>query len=360
MIPPSLSTPPKLSRDLPVDQVCQIRAGPPAPHPDGWWTWPNVRTAQVMLADRAIHETPSLAPECDGRGVILIGGGPYLPSAYVTARVLRHVGCRLPVELWHLAGEVNGLARRLLEPLGVTCVDADAMARDHPFRFLDGHWWKGWQLKVYALLHCRFREVLLLDADCYPVRDPEFVFDWPGFRERGSVFWTGAAVPIPELSADQWAAFGMPAYDDASNESGQVVLDRRRCWPELWLAAHYNAQADYTYRHVWGDKDTFPLAWRRLGRPYGRMWPWCGCEGPAVLQLDDRGRILFVHRTLEKFTLEGPWLPFRSTPQRQPKNRIHPQLPHEAFCFQVLEEFRLAWVASSKLRESPELSYPWT
>ena len=40
---------------------------------------------------------------CADRGIVICGGGErYLPSAYVLVRVLRHLGCGLPVEVWHL------------------------------------------------------------------------------------------------------------------------------------------------------------------------------------------------------------------------------------------------------------------
>jgi hypothetical protein len=35
----------------------------------------------------------------------------------------------------------------------------------------------GWQLKPYSIVHCPFREVLFLDADNVPLRDPTFLFE---------------------------------------------------------------------------------------------------------------------------------------------------------------------------------------
>ena len=57
--------------------------------------------------------------------------------------------------------------RGLLAPHGLECVDGLAMRRVHPARRLGG-----WELKCYALLHSHFAEVLLLDADNCPARDP--------------------------------------------------------------------------------------------------------------------------------------------------------------------------------------------
>ena len=47
----------------------------------------------------------------------------------------------------------------------------------------------GWEAKAYAILHCPFEEVLLLDADIVPVRDPSFLFDSDEYQRSGSVLW---------------------------------------------------------------------------------------------------------------------------------------------------------------------------
>jgi hypothetical protein len=46
---------------------------------------------------------------------------------------------------------------------------------------------KKFALKAAALLLSRFKEVLLMDADNTPLRDPSFLFDSPAFRSTGAV-----------------------------------------------------------------------------------------------------------------------------------------------------------------------------
>lgn len=332
---------PLLSPDLPAEAVQELLPLPARPQPDGWWLWANVQQAQRGLAAARRAAPPPYPGPTDGRGIIVIGGGKYFPAAYVTLRVLRHVGCRLPVQLWHLAGEVDDGWRAALESLGVTCVDADALARTRPFRFLHGHWWKGWQLKAYALAHCPFREVLLLDADSYPTRDPTFLFDLPAYRERGAIFWPDGLAAASLLTQAHLAVFAAGLGEVVPTESGQVLIDRASCWRELALALHYNAQADFTYRILYGDKDLLPLAWAMHGRPYVRLWPSCGAARNTILQYDDRGSVLFQHRALDKFRL-GP-TDFFSTRQHGPQNEFVPNLVHEEFCFQALGELADGW-----------------
>jgi hypothetical protein len=330
---------PVLLPHTPVEAVRRVIALPARPQPDGWWLWRNVQQAHREAADEAVARSSEYAGDHAGRGVVILGGGRYFVAAYVTVRVLRHVGCTLPVQLWHLAGEVTDRMRELLRPYGVECVDADAAARERPFRFLDGHWWRGWQLKPFALVHSPFREVLLLDADSYPVRDPSFLFDWPPYRERGAVFWPDSASSAGLWTAEKCAVFGIPPGDPAL-ESGQMVVDKRRCWRELQLTLWYNAHADFVYRILWGDKDTFNVAWRRLGRAYALPQPACGWDLHTLLQYGPDGRVLFQHRCGDKFRLPGET--FSSTPQFHGDNLFNPRLAHEDLCFAFREELRRA------------------
>jgi hypothetical protein len=73
---------------------------------------------------------------------------------------------------------------QILRPFGVDCIDALKVRQRHPARTL-----RGWELKAYAILHSRFREVLLLDADNVAVTDPEYLFQTPEFRRTGAIFW---------------------------------------------------------------------------------------------------------------------------------------------------------------------------
>jgi hypothetical protein len=313
---------------------------PARPQPRGWWHWPNVQEAYRHAAAAFARDLPTYPGGFVGRGIVIAGGGAYFPSAYITLRTLRHVGCALPVQLWHLAGELTPRMIALIEPLGAVCVNADAVARSSPFRFLHGHWWKGWQLKPYAVAHCSFEEVLLLDADCYPVRDPGFLFEWRQYQERGAVFWPDLTSSSGLLAMAARTVFGVepgrPAF-----ESGQVLIDKRRSWPELQLTLWYNAHADFVYHHLWGDKDTFNLAWNQLGRAYAMPHKHATWDTHTIVQYDGDGAPLFQHRCRDKFRLDGEAFP--GSPQQFAENHFNPRLAHEEFCFQARDELRRLW-----------------
>jgi ADP-heptose:LPS heptosyltransferase len=251
---------------------------------------------EFEAAAEAIGEYPG---GFEGRGIVIPAGGEkYFASAWVNLNMLRHVGCALPVELWHLGpGEMTEQMRRLVEPLGAACVDALEVRRRRPCRILNG-----WELKPYALLHSRFREAVLLDADNFPLVDPSFLFDEGEYVRCGAVFWPDRGRMGPEHNA--WRLTGAPYRDEPEFETGQAVVDKRRCWRPLNLAMWMNAHSDFWYRHVYGDKETFHLAWRKLDAQYAM--PARGLvELPAgvMCQHDFEGRRVFQHRSRAKWTV---------------------------------------------------------
>ena len=152
-----------------------------------------------------------------GRGIVICGGGErYLPCAWVCIRMLRHLGCALPIELWHLRrSEGDARVSTQLAALNVRCVDAAEVRRRCPARYLGG-----WELKPYAILHSSFEQVLYLDADNVPVRDPGYLFDARPFDETGAVYWPDYG-RLP-ATADIWRIVGVPYRDEPEFESGQM------------------------------------------------------------------------------------------------------------------------------------------
>jgi hypothetical protein len=237
-----------------------------------------------------------------GRGIVVCGGGPkYFPCAWVCIRMLRHVGCTLPIELWHVGrSEMPSRLRALVKPYGVRCVDAAMVRRRHPVRAAAAG---GWELKPFALLYCAFEEVLLLDADNVAVRDPSYLFDAAPFRKHGAVFWPD----FDRLSPDRaiWRVCGVDFRDEPEIESGQVLVDKRRCWEPLQLTMHLNEHSDFYYEYVHGDKETFHMAWRMLGREYAMVPHALRPLDRTMCQHDFRGRRVFQHRNLAKW-VRGP------------------------------------------------------
>ncbi len=254
-----------------------------------------------MLAAAAAVDAQFPADRFEGRGIVICAGGARLfTCAWICIALLRgKLGCTLPIEVWHLGPEELGPAMRsLLEDLGAQAIDAFEVAKRHQVQCLGG-----WELKTYALMHCRFREVLFLDADNVPVKDPGYLFGRPEFQIAGAMFWPD----IVRLSRTNpiWAMSGVPGYEGASLESGQMVLDKSRCWRALCLAHWMNQHSDAFYEVLYGDKDTFLMAWLILGQPFHVIRHKPKLLDFTLCQRDPDGAVLFQHRNNAKWILRG-------------------------------------------------------
>ena len=278
-----------------------------------------------------------------GSGIVTCAGGrTYFTCGWVLVNLLRRLGCRLPIEVWYRGRqEMNDTMRALLESVeGVRCVNATERG--------SGHRLNGWEIKPYAIIHSRFEEVLFLDCDNVPVRDPSGVFEEEEYRRHGALFWPdrwmGRGDPdrFRTLSSQAWKACGVAERDEPEFESGQMLVNKRRCWRALKLTMFLNWHSDFFYRWLLGDKDTFHIAWRRVGQAYGMpmVRPWQDSEdGPVLYQHDFRGRRLFQHRNQDKWDIDGG-------------NRHVPGFRHEEACLDLVRELRRRW--DGVVRRYPE------
>ncbi|MGH7140837.1 MAG: hypothetical protein ACREHD_34330, partial [Pirellulales bacterium] len=270
--------------------------------PEGWWNWPNVLEAHKLLSRACLRDVPVYPHgRYDGRGVVICAGGKRMfTNAWVCLRMLRHLGCDLAVEFWHLPDEIDSYMAGLIGAYGAACVDAretgDRLGAEP--RILGG-----WELKAFAMLHTRFREVLLLDADNVPVVNPDFLFETPQFRSCSAIFWPDFGRMAP--SRPMWSAAEVPYRDEPEIESGQIVLDKARCWTALNLAMHYNNHSDYYYHLIHGDKCTFQFAWHRPDTAYAMPEHGIHALEATMCQHDFDGRRIFQHRNTDKWRLDG-------------------------------------------------------
>jgi hypothetical protein len=286
---------------------------------------PELVQHRELLDTVAALEFPYPTSRFSGRGIVVCGGGEkYLPSAYVMVRILRRLKCTLPVEVWHLGeAEMPRTMRELFTKLGCVCVDGALVRRTHPVRRLGG-----WELKCFSLLHSAFEEVMLIDADNCPVRDPAFLFDTPEYARTGAIFWPDYTRFFEGQAV--WTASGITYRDEPEFESGQIVVDKRRCWKALNVAMHLNEYSDWWYRLVHGDKETYHLAWRKLGQEYAMPSREVEPLEATMLQFDFEGKRLFQHRNFAKWKLDGN------------KHIVGFKLEKE--CMQFVAELREKWV----------------
>lgn len=267
----------------------------------------------------------------EGKGIVTCGGSEkYFVPAVIMIKILRYLGCTLPVQIWYLGdNEMNDNMREIASELeNVELVDAFKVAEEFPMRRLGG-----WESKVFSVMYSRFKEVLFIDSDNIPVRDPSFLFKIPLYTDTGSLFWPDVA--RFSKSRRIWKICDVPYRDEPEFETGQMVIDKSRCWDALMVTRHLNEYSDFYYQnnengYIWGDKDTFRMAWHMVDRAYSIIPRKVRCIPETMLQHDGSKKLLFQHRNLAKWKLFG-------------KNPRIPGFIHEEKCLEFLNDIRGKW-----------------
>jgi hypothetical protein len=137
---------------------------------------------------------------------------------------------------------------------------------------------KSYHLKAIAMIENPFAEVLYLDSDSIPTRDPEYMFEAPNYKRLGIFatpdYWkTSAGNPI-------WSIMGVKCRGEWEMETGQMFVDKRLHLDVLWLVRylleHHDDEGDWPgyFKYSDGDKDLFRWAMLMLRKRWGVPGRW--------------------------------------------------------------------------------------
>lgn len=283
------------------------------------------------------------------RGIVMCAGGPsLLTQAWTNLDVLRNeLGCRLPVALYYVGrDEMPEACQRFFEESfdGLRCIDATKVPDrplQPPTRALGG-----FETKPFVLMNAPFDELVFIDADSVPLRDPATLFDSALYTEHGNLFWPDACmlsnlVPHPGEFSHYGLQDGRARHfvqgvnprifdymrlprpstlERASHEteSGQIVLDRRRCFDAVQLAWFLSARPEHFRLFFYGDTEMYRIAFGVAGRRFCQI-PHRSFNagvvhegaflGKAVIPRDEAGAPIFLHQMHRKPSLDAPWVP---------------------------------------------------
>jgi len=315
-----------------------------AEYPSRWQEWDVVKKSFHTAAKGFLASVRAYSGPVEGRGIIVSGGGRYLPGAWITCKIIRSLGCNLPLQVWYL-GRHNELPqgwdvlfKKTLPD--VELVDADQVSKSspEPARILNG-----FELKLFSVNHCPWKEVLLLDADAYPVENPEFLFDLPDYKQKGSIWFPDLANTDSWTKWDFWGVKNYPGSGPPL-ETGEYVINRDKSHLPLQLAYWYDQRSDWCYGNRilngdYGDKGPNRVAWTQLKYPkvlFQQVPIW---ETHSFLHLGPFKEPLFVHRCRDKPKLPGlKFDKFTTTPQRHTSNLFCSKLPQEKLFFHFLQQ----------------------
>lgn len=301
----------------------------------------------------------------EGKGIVICAGGfTYLTCAWINIRLLRKKGCSLPVELWYQKGELTQEMKTELQTLNVTCRSFS----DYFSEAISN----GYRLKPLAILHSGFEEILFLDADNNCLRDPAFLFQNDIYKSTGAVFWPDYWKT--EKKNPVWQIVDCEDRDDVEQESGQLQINKKKCWKELNLCLFFNLDPFY-YKILWGDKDTFRFSWMALRTPFHMIEQGVGALGfqqeeigfvsLAMVQHDFHGKPIFIHANLLKWDARSSkelfWREIRRLrSERQIEMKYHPEfekyfLSIEGDVEQIAPESEIAELEEDCLYELEQL-----
>jgi len=217
----------------------------------------------------------------EGTGVVMAAGGNYLRYAFASLSLLRELDPEIPIQIWLLKGETPD-AR--FDPLNVEWKECEpAFAWEGSFLRT------GWAAKALAVKHSPFRHVLLLDADCAPVRSPQDVFSTYAYRSTGLVLFPDVC---NHTKSTFWPAVGLKYLAVPEHESGQLLIDKSRHWETLKLTMWMNCHK-WFHESAFGDKNLWGVAATKLKIPFstGDAPKWAGWGIEHYLE----GELAFLH-----------------------------------------------------------------
>lgn len=219
----------------------------------------------------SLSENMTLPYQIGTKGIVSTASGALLPIFLISLRMLRRTGCVLPVELFvRDSGEYDEhICADVLPSLGAHCVLLSDLigassTSQHSLQKVEKY-----QLKAFSILFSSFEDVFFLDADNLLLQDPTPLFStsrstspfkdnglllWPDFwaSSTSPLFYDLASLPMPPLTMQ------------ASVESGQLLVSKRRMRRELLMTAYYNMYGPEWYYPLLsqgapgqGDKETF-------------------------------------------------------------------------------------------------------
>eukprot|EP00879_Flechtneria_rotunda_P014025 GHRR01014652.1.p1 GENE.GHRR01014652.1~~GHRR01014652.1.p1 ORF type:complete len:223 (+),score=62.91 GHRR01014652.1:328-996(+) len=135
----------------------------------------------------------------DKRGILISAGKPHhIGNTAILLHVLRRQhNCSLPVEIAYRGDrEVDQQTRETLVAAFAPLTWLNLEQQPYPTHHNQDYTMDRYEPKIYALYHTRFQQVLLLDADNLPLRDPTYLFDSPHMCRHGNMFWLDLWSPL--------------------------------------------------------------------------------------------------------------------------------------------------------------------
>lgn len=258
----------------------------------------RMRDAHRLFVQGIKAQFPHYIPASDSsrRGIVTTAAGYYLPVAVVSLRMLRRTGTTLPVEIWMNTREEYEpyICEQALPAMNAKCRILEDIFHHDDKKFKMAKEIEHFQFKIFAILFSSFQEVMWLDADNFPLHEPEELFETEPFKSTGMViwpdFWYRTVSPAYHLVNDK---FPEPRDVRPAAETGQMMLNKETHLHVLLLVAYYNYYGPSHYYGLLcqngpgrGDKETFIPAATSLDMPFYQVHQGVEAVGHTNAQHD--------------------------------------------------------------------------
>ena len=207
------------------------------------------------------------------RGIITASGTvDRLRDSYVSIKMLRDTGCKLPIELFYAdEQEIPKSLCSIFHKLNVNCINIQS---HYPFGVYNA---RNFSIKAIAVYLSKFKELIWMDSDVIPLVDFETLFnnnqyinngyffnnDLWSFKKQETVFTDKIEKFIQNLKDDVNFTI-LPGSPEL--ESGLFLLNREKLpfkFFDILLLLNVNNHLIYN-KVCYGDKDTFQISIRMI------------------------------------------------------------------------------------------------
>ncbi|KAG0377344.1 hypothetical protein BGX24_006292 [Mortierella sp. AD032] len=277
--------------------------------------WIQVRRKTSLSLHESFH----------GRGFVFCGGDKQFQMMVTSIQSLRlKLHSRLPIQVFFmgekdLSAKRQDYLRRMTHNIEVLDITQHL---DNDYLRL-----KGWAIKPFAILASKFEEAIFIDADAYFLRTPELLFDDPGYKATGSLFFYDRTILPGWRKGPDWIRANQPFMSNIpqnsrsfrgatahEQESGVVLINKKWRLPALLSVCKMNSfwERDLSvYQTFYGDKETFYIGFEIIQEPYAFVRNYGGVIGElkpeddqsicgAQMHLDYQGRPLWWNSGLVK------------------------------------------------------------
>lgn len=258
----------------------------------------NVTELHKTVFDALPDKLPETVYKPGTSGIVTIGGDFYSWLAYINIMHIRKLGSQVPVEVIMPSIEDYKREREfcevLLPKLDAKCLIVPEIMGIKAYKKWE---FKSYQFKILAIALSSFQNVLLLDSENMPARDPQILFDLAVFNDHGLVLWPDywqrtihpawydiVGRPYSTTTKSKSGKFPLKepiqitpqeelktkfndlegTISDMSTESGQVLINKATHGKVVLMSLYYNLFGPELYYKLFslgemgeGDKDTF-------------------------------------------------------------------------------------------------------